>query len=179
MKLSKVGLFAVLALAITFALSGCFKKKEDVHLADATGFETTNTEELAQLPQSTTSSNQQSGVEVLPIETAPVTQGAGATLATPVANEAAVQTAAASSATLSQNQKIQTALKNAGLYSGKIDGKIGPGSKKAIEAFQKQQGLKADGKVGPKTWAALEPFVNGASTAAQGSADTTTGATQE
>lgn len=51
--------------------------------------------------------------------------------------------------------EIQTALKNAGFYVGNIDGKIGPKSKKAIEDFQKANGLKADGKVGPKTWEAM------------------------
>lgn len=48
--------------------------------------------------------------------------------------------------------EIQTALKNAGLYAGNIDGKIGPKSKKAIEDFQKANSLKVDGKVGAKTW---------------------------
>ncbi|MCX5693708.1 MAG: peptidoglycan-binding domain-containing protein [Candidatus Omnitrophica bacterium] len=51
--------------------------------------------------------------------------------------------------------EIQTALKNAGFYTGNVDGKIGPKSKKAIEEFQKANGLKVDGKVGPKTWEAL------------------------
>ncbi|MFA5144665.1 MAG: peptidoglycan-binding domain-containing protein [Candidatus Omnitrophota bacterium] len=51
--------------------------------------------------------------------------------------------------------EIQTALKNAGLYNGSIDGKIGPGTKKAVEEFQKDNGLKVDGKVGPKTWSLL------------------------
>jgi len=55
---------------------------------------------------------------------------------------------------------IQTALKNAGYYSGAIDGKIGPMSKKAIEAFQKDNNLKADGKVGPKTWAVLSKHLS-------------------
>ena len=53
------------------------------------------------------------------------------------------------------NTDIQTALKNAGFYTGNIDGKIGPKSKKAIEDFQSANGLKVDGKVGPKTWEAL------------------------
>jgi peptidoglycan hydrolase-like protein with peptidoglycan-binding domain len=53
------------------------------------------------------------------------------------------------------NIEIQTALKNAGFYSGSVDGKIGPKSKKAIEDFQSANGLKADGKVGPKTWEVL------------------------
>lgn len=51
--------------------------------------------------------------------------------------------------------QIQTALKNAGYYSGPVDGKAGPKTKKAIEEFQTANGLKVDGKVGPKTWALL------------------------
>jgi len=57
--------------------------------------------------------------------------------------------------------QIQTALKNAGLYTGAIDGKIGPLSRKAIIEFQKANGLQADGKVGPKTWAVLEKYLTG------------------
>ncbi len=57
-------------------------------------------------------------------------------------------------------QEIQTALKNAGYYSGAIDGKAGPMTKKAIEEFQKANGLKADGKVGTKTWAVLSSHLN-------------------
>ncbi|MBF0490585.1 MAG: peptidoglycan-binding protein [Candidatus Omnitrophica bacterium] len=52
-------------------------------------------------------------------------------------------------------KQIQQALKNAGFYTGKIDGNIGPKTKKAVEEFQAQNGLKADGKVGAKTWKAL------------------------
>jgi len=48
-------------------------------------------------------------------------------------------------------KEIQTALKNAGFYSGSIDGKVGKQTKKAIREFQKANGLKADGIVGPKT----------------------------
>ena len=43
---------------------------------------------------------------------------------------------------------------------GSVDGKLGPKSKKAIEEFQKANGLKADGKVGPKTWEALSKHLN-------------------
>jgi len=56
--------------------------------------------------------------------------------------------------------EIQTALKNANFYTGAIDGKIGPKTKKAIEEFQKANGLEVDGKVGPKTWAALSKYLN-------------------
>lgn len=57
-------------------------------------------------------------------------------------------------------KEIQTALKNANFYTGGVDGKIGPKTKKAIEEFQKANGLQADGKVGPKTWAALSKYLN-------------------
>ena len=60
---------------------------------------------------------------------------------------------------LDRNKDIQRALKNAGFYTGAIDGKIGPKTKKAIEEFQKTKGLKVDGKVGPKTWEELEKYL--------------------
>ncbi len=56
--------------------------------------------------------------------------------------------------------EIQTALQNAGFYSGAVDGKLGPNTKKAITEFQKSQGLVADGKVGPKTWDVLNKYLN-------------------
>ena len=56
-------------------------------------------------------------------------------------------------------KEIQQALKNAGLYDGAIDGKIGPKSRKAIEEFQAKNGLKADGKVGPMTWEKLKAYL--------------------
>lgn len=56
--------------------------------------------------------------------------------------------------------EIQTALKNAGFYTGKIDGDMGPGTKKAVEAFQQANNLKVDGKVGPKTWLALSKHLS-------------------
>lgn len=46
---------------------------------------------------------------------------------------------------------IQIALKNAGYYDGKIDGKIGPVTKAAIREFQDDMGLKVDGVAGPNT----------------------------
>lgn len=55
--------------------------------------------------------------------------------------------------------EIQAALKNANLYTGAVDGKIGPMTKAAIEKFQQENGLEVDGKVGPKTWAALSRYL--------------------
>ena len=58
------------------------------------------------------------------------------------------------------NKEIQLALKNANFYMGAIDGIMGPKTKKAIEEFQKANGLKVDGKVGLKTWALLSTHLN-------------------
>lgn len=55
--------------------------------------------------------------------------------------------------------EIQQALQNANLYAGKIDGVLGPKTKKAIVDFQAQNNLKADGKVGPRTWGQLKLFL--------------------
>ena len=55
---------------------------------------------------------------------------------------------------------IQTALRNAGVYTGKIDGKIGSGTKAAIVEFQKQNRLASDGVLGKKTWKVLKTYLN-------------------
>ena len=73
-----------------------------------------------------------------------------------------VEPAAASQATVVEKpsiQDIQQALKKANLYDGKIDGVSGPGTRKAIESFQSQNGLKPDGKIGPKTWQKLKEYL--------------------
>jgi hypothetical protein len=57
------------------------------------------------------------------------------------------------------NQQIQMALAGAGFYQGKIDGKVGAQTKKAIQDFQKAKGLKIDGKVGAKTWGVLSKYL--------------------
>ena len=57
------------------------------------------------------------------------------------------------------DEQIQIALKNAGLYDGAIDGKIGPNSKRAIRKFQIENDLVVDGKVGKNTWAKLQPYL--------------------
>lgn len=165
MKQVKLGLITLLGVALM--VSGCAKKPADQANLQGTGFETATTEDLAQLPQANnnSSSNQQAGIEVLPIETSPVTQDVPAP---------GGLTATATSEILNHTQQIQTALKNAGFYTGKIDGKLGPASKRAIEAFQESKGLKVDGKVGPKTWAALEAYWSGGESSSTGAAPTAT-----
>lgn len=50
---------------------------------------------------------------------------------------------------------IQTKLKQLRLYSGEVDGVYGPGTKVAIQIFQKGKDLVSDGVVGPNTLKAL------------------------
>jgi peptidoglycan hydrolase-like protein with peptidoglycan-binding domain len=63
-------------------------------------------------------------------------------------------------------KEVQLALKNAGYYTGSVDGKIGPMTKKATEEFQKANNLKVDGKVGPMTWDALSKHLESMADAA-------------
>ena len=157
--------FAILVIAASaLVITGCAKKSTEQASISGTGFESvSSTEELAQLPQSSTAS-QQASIEVLPLESSPITQGVPP-IAGPTQTVSTTSTGTGTEANasgLTHEQQIQTALKNAGIYQGSIDGKLGPASKRAIAAFQTAHNLKADGKVGPKTWAALEPYVSGA-----------------
>ncbi|MBB3233211.1 lytic murein transglycosylase [Phyllobacterium endophyticum] len=47
--------------------------------------------------------------------------------------------------TMKERQELQNHLRELGYYDGKVDGKIGDGSRNAIQAFQKQMGLDPDG----------------------------------
>lgn len=55
---------------------------------------------------------------------------------------------------------VQTALKKAGYYQGRIDGKIGKQSKAAINNFQKDHALTVDGIVGGNTWSELKTYLD-------------------
>lgn len=58
------------------------------------------------------------------------------------------------------DEEVQQSLKNAGIYTGKVDGVAGPRTKKAIRDFQSQNSLNSDGRVGPQTWAKLAPYLH-------------------
>ena len=58
-------------------------------------------------------------------------------------------------------KEIQTALKNAGFYTGEIDGQIGARTKEAITKFKEANKLNADGVVGSKTWELLKKYLKG------------------
>lgn len=50
--------------------------------------------------------------------------------------------------------ELQTLLQKAGIEVG-VDGRFGPGTKEAVEAYQYSRGLKVDGVVGQGVWGAL------------------------
>ena len=67
---------------------------------------------------------------------------------------------------MERTKMVQTALKNASLYTGAIDGKMGPLTEQAVRSFQSAHNLKADGKVGPLTWTELSKHLASSSTSA-------------
>lgn len=129
---------AFIVLALTLAC-GCSKKQEVLNSEQAMSGEEINivTDEPQAMPLADDGAvTVKSAVEAIPLETAPFEY------------------------IKPSGKEIQTALKNAGYYSGPIDGDIGPKTKKAIEDFQQANGLAIDGKVGRKTWAVLSQSLN-------------------
>ena len=137
-------LLLTLAVAGIFALTGCQSKPKE----DEVSIDTEKAlEEIAAMANAemTESPNAQEGQPApsAALTPAPVTAvGAMSTTEKPT------------------TEQIQQALQGAGLYSGKIDGDLGPRTKKAIRDFQEQNGLVVDGKVGPKTWQKMVPYLN-------------------
>jgi peptidoglycan hydrolase-like protein with peptidoglycan-binding domain len=78
----------------------------------------------------------------------------------PVRTRSEIPSSGANSISTPSAIQIQKALKNAGYYTGSIDGKIGTKTREAIKKFQKDNGLKVDGKVGKMTWAQLKFYLN-------------------
>jgi len=58
-----------------------------------------------------------------------------------------------------RTRQAQIALKKAGFYTGDIDGKSGPQTKKAVKAFQKSKGLNPDGVIGVRTWGEISKIL--------------------
>ena len=52
----------------------------------------------------------------------------------------------AGSLRIEEKFELQELLRQKGLYSGAIDGQLGPATGKAIKEFQGQQGMSADGE---------------------------------
>ena len=64
---------------------------------------------------------------------------------------------------------LQKKLKQWGYYSGSVDGVFGSGTEKAVQYFQRKNGLAADGVVGAKTAAALGMTLSGGGSSASDS----------
>ncbi len=135
--------FIVLVIAVGLYVSGCGKKeKVEEELPQTLSVDT-----LSNISTPLSTSQTQTAV---PKEMATVQQMAQTTASVPAPQLSPAKPT---------SQDIQTALKNAGYYTGAIDGKIGPKTKQAIIAFQAANSLEADGKVGPKTWLVLSPYL--------------------
>lgn len=138
--------FVVLALVVVMYLVSCAKKEQSLTEMQ----EPISIEELGKLDtQATTTPEVTTKTE--PTVTLPSAQTQPAQLPPSGPYKPTVE-------------EIQTALKNAGYYTGLVDGKKGPLTKKAIEDFQRANNLQVDGKVGLKTWAVLSPYLNPAPT---------------
>lgn len=140
--------FFVLALAaliaVSLAASGCTARQKPVEVQNAEVPEAAGTTEEMVPPQAPLEPAQMVATETIPpTSTVPMQEKPA-----PVTQEKQ-----------DRNKDIQKALKAAGFYTGALDGKIGPRTKKALLDFQKAKGLKTDGKVGPNTWAELEKYL--------------------
>ena len=90
-----------------------------------------------------------------------LTVGVAKTVETAGAEHVIVEETATAAAVLRQGAmggevtEVQRRLKLWGYYNGSVDGVFGAGTKKAVIAFQKKNGLTADGVVGKATYKAL------------------------
>jgi outer membrane murein-binding lipoprotein Lpp len=156
--MGKATRLTMLALMIgLIALSGCASRKTGKKVDTIQAQVNAMTDELVRLDQSlqdTRSAIQSS-------------EGRGATL---VSDSGVVSSGSSEGAVVGgmyrtpsgfeiPSVNIQKALKKAGYYSGGIDGKVGPGTRDAIAAFQKDNGLSADGVCGRATWAKLKSYL--------------------
>lgn len=88
--------------------------------------------------------------------TASSSGGSGSSIVVRGPSESSKATKTASSKP--STKEIQQALKEAGFYQGKVDGKLGPLTRQAIEEFQRVNGLTPDGVVGKQTWTKLKQY---------------------
>jgi len=141
----KKNAFIILALVLTVYLVGCGKKEVAME-------ETQDPMSMESLSTVTTETRAVPDAKTQATQSAPAVETTTA--------PAKLEPLPPSGPYKPTTQEIQVALKNAGFYNGVIDGKSGPMTKKAIEEFQKANGLKADGKVGTKTWSLLSNQLN-------------------
>lgn len=153
--------FIILAVAVTLSLVGCGKKQSSMDEAsEPMTMESLNMVTADNKPVLDT----RAVTEVKPMvgDKAASSQAIFAPSTGSTVTNAANTAEPLPPATFSRptGLEIQTALKNAGFYSGVVDGKLGSKTKQAVKDFQKKNGLDVDGKVGPKTWAVLGTHLN-------------------
>ncbi len=146
-------IFIILALISIVYLAGCGKKQQPISETQ----EPISIEELSRLNISTqtvpeVAAKAAPAVTVTPASEVPPAQAKAA--------EIKLEELPPSGPYKPTTREIQAALKNAGYYTGLVDGKKGPMTKKAIEDFQRANNLGVDGKVGFKTWALLSQHLN-------------------
>lgn len=146
MKSWKLGIFIFLMAIIAF---GCSKKAEEVPSVTGLDIEKGDKDLITQ-----TITSPEVEPQAQPEVQAPQPIQVEAKAIPPAQAPAAMPTGE-----LDRNRQIQAALKDANLYFGEIDGKIGPMTRKAIEDFQRMKNLKVDGKVGPITWGELQKYL--------------------
>lgn len=81
--------------------------------------------------------------------------GVGAVTATAVVREESVPAVLRQGSSGQEVRTMQQKLKNWGYYTGAVDGIFGSQTRRAVEYFQRKNGLVVDGIVGKKTLAAL------------------------
>ena len=150
--------FVIVILAVS--LTGCERKPKEEALMPVI-------ENLSDSSQATTTSTDAVVIdEGTEGQMATATDSMGAAM--PTSAEMAGQTGSFHNVS---TKAVQEALKNASLYSGNVDGVLGPKTKKAIKEFQTQNKLSVDGRVGPKTWQKLEPYLHQASASSMSAAE--------
>lgn len=83
-------------------------------------------------------------------------QPSGSTSGTSSTHESMSNSSRGAGASHSDVTQAQTALKEKGLYSGPIDGRIGPKTRQAISQFQRQNGLKQTAQLDSRTMSELQ-----------------------
>lgn len=139
--------FVFIAALIAFTLTGCATRKSTASRVNALEAQMgVVTDELARLDQSLQ-------------ETRGALAGSGSAYAPSANNSTNTAIYRTPSGFELPSVDIQKALKGAGYYQGTFDGKIGPGTKEAIKAFQRDNGLEADGVCGQRTWDKLKVYL--------------------
>lgn len=153
----------IVVAGILFLISGCGRAPEDKMTKEEDLFPETTIE----VPES---GQQATGVVSDPsAQTFSQTgsQPAPTSMSVPMsATPQAVKESILGTSSQGSTKDVQRALTALKLYEGRIDGKMGPKTKKAIEEFQRQNGLKVDGVAGPRTWQKLKSYLTASGTSA-------------